>query len=73
MKEVNPGTVTGTLSWYKISPLSGYTLIRVRTRIRRRWRRVYESQGDRKEFQPEETKDDAETQKDFWSIQGDFI
>ena len=32
-----------------------------------------ESQGDRDEFQPEETKDDAETQWDFWSIQGDFI
>ena len=32
-----------------------------------------EFQGDREEFQPEETKDDAETQKDFWSIQGDFI
>ena len=32
-----------------------------------------ESQGDREEFQPEETKDDAETQNDFWSIQGDFI
>ena len=31
-----------------------------------------ESQGDREEYQPEET-DDAETQKDFWSIQGDFI
>ena len=32
-----------------------------------------ESPGDREEFQPEETKDDAETQGDFWSIQGDFI
>ena len=32
-----------------------------------------ESQGDRGEFQSEETKDDAETQNDFWSIQGDFI
>ena len=32
-----------------------------------------ESEGDREEFQPEETKDDAETQKDFWSIQGYFI
>ena len=32
-----------------------------------------ESQGDKEEFQPEETKDDAETQEDFWSIQGDFI
>ena len=26
------------------------------------------SQGDREEFQLEETNDDAETQKDFWSI-----
>ena len=26
---MNPGTITGTLSWYKISPLSGYNLIRV--------------------------------------------
>ena len=32
-----------------------------------------ESQGDREEFHPEETKDEAETQEDFWSIQGDFI
>ena len=32
-----------------------------------------ESQGEREEFRPEETKDDAETQKDFWSVQGDFI
>ena len=31
-----------------------------------------ESHGDREEFQPEETKDDAETRKDFWCIQGDF-
>ena len=28
---------------------------------------------DSEEFQPEETKDDAETQEDFWSIQRDFI
>ena len=39
MKEVNPGKITSTLSWCKISPLSGYN---VRTRIRRRRRRVYE-------------------------------
>ena len=32
-----------------------------------------ESQGDREEFRPEETKDDAGIHKDFWSIQGDFI
>ena len=31
-----------------------------------------ESQGDREEFQSEETKDDAEAREDFWSIQGDF-
>ena len=32
-----------------------------------------ESHGVGEEFPPEETKDDAETRKDFWSIQGDFI
>ena len=32
-----------------------------------------ESHGDREEFQPEETKDDEEIHKDFWSIQEDFI
>ena len=34
---------------------------------------IGESHGDRKEFRPEETKDDAETQEDFRSIQGDFV
>ena len=29
---VNPGTITDTLSWYRISPLSGYNLIRVKTK-----------------------------------------
>ena len=32
-----------------------------------------ESHGDREEFQPEESKDDAEARKDFWSIQENFI
>ena len=32
-----------------------------------------ESHGDREEFQPEESEDDSETRKDFWSIQEDFI
>ena len=32
-----------------------------------------ESQGDKEVFQLDETKDDAETQEDLWSIQGDFI
>ena len=30
-----------------------------------------ESQCDREEFQREDTKDDAGTQEDVWSIQGD--
>ena len=48
MKEVNPGTITGTLSWYKISPLSGYNLIRVRTRIRKEAEEsVYENSWSR--------------------------
>ena len=32
-----------------------------------------ESHGVREEFQPEETKDDAEARKDFWSIEENFI
>ena len=32
-----------------------------------------ESHGDREEFQPEESEDDAEARKNFWSIQEDFI
>ena len=44
MKEVNPRTITGSLSWHKISPLSGYNLICVipklhRTKVAKRWRR----------------------------------
>ena len=31
-----------------------------------------ELQGEPEGFQPTETRDDAEAQKDFWSIQGDF-
>ena len=30
------------------------------------------SHGDREEFRPEESEDDAEARKDFWSIQGDL-
>ena len=37
------------------------------------WNLSGESQGDREEFQTEETKDDAETKEDFWSIQGDLL
>ena len=39
-KDVNLGTVTDTLTWYKFSPLSG---IRVKPRLHRRRRRIYES------------------------------
>ena len=39
----------------------------------RRENRSGESHGDREEFRPEETKDDAAIHQDFWSIQGDFI
>ena len=41
-KEVNPGTVIDTQWWYKISPLDGYNLVRVKKNRRRR-RRVSES------------------------------
>ena len=33
IRDVNPDTITGTLSWYKILPLSGFNLIRVKTKI----------------------------------------
>ena len=39
-KDVNFGTITDTLSWYKFSPLSG---IRVKPKLHRRRRRVFES------------------------------
>ena len=32
-----------------------------------------QSHGDREEFRPEESEDDAETPKDFWSVEGYFI
>ena len=37
---VNLGTITDTLSWYKFSPLNG---IRVKPKLHRRRRRIYES------------------------------
>ena len=37
---VNLGTITDTLSWYKFSPLSG---IRVKPKLHRRRKRIYES------------------------------
>ena len=39
-KGMNLGTITDTLSWYKFSPLSG---IRVKPKLHKRRRRIYES------------------------------
>ena len=39
-KDVNVGTITDTLSWYKFSPPSG---IRAKPKLHRRRRRIYES------------------------------
>ena len=33
MRDLNLETITDTMSWYKISPLNGYNLIRVKTKI----------------------------------------
>ena len=47
-KDVNLGTITETLSWYKFSPLSG---IRVRPKLHRRRRRIYVSSSSRRRSQ----------------------
>ena len=39
MRRVNHGTITGTLSLFKILPLSGYNLIRAKQRLHRRRKR----------------------------------
>ena len=44
----NPGTITDTLSWYKISSLSGQKPIRVKSKLHRRRRRVYERSWNRR-------------------------
>ena len=43
MTVVNPRTNTDTRSWYKIAPLSGYSLIRVKQKLHRRRRRVHDN------------------------------
>ena len=47
-KDVNLGTITSTLSWYKFSPLRG---IRVKPKLLRRRRRIYESSFCRRRSQ----------------------
>ena len=46
--DVNLGTITDTLSWYKFSPLSG---IRVKPKLHRRRRRIYDSSYSRRRSQ----------------------
>ena len=41
--------------------------------ICREWRSQWELQGEPEGLQPTESKDVAETRRDFWAIQGDFI
>ena len=45
---MNLGTITDTLSWYKFSPLSG---IRVKTKLHKRRRRIYERSYSRRRSQ----------------------
>ena len=62
--------------WFSKLPERGYEFQEPTLRRESTGRRENvsgESQGDREEFRPEETKDDAEAREDFWSIQGDFI
>ena len=46
--DVNLGTITDTLSWYKFSPLSA---IRVKPKLHRRGRRIYDSSYSRRRSQ----------------------
>ena len=50
MKRVNPETLTGTLSWYKILPLNGFNLIRAKQLLRKR-KRVQGSFSSRRKSQ----------------------
>ena len=48
---MNLGTITDTLPWYKISLLREYNLIRIKSKLHRRRRRVYERSWDRRRSQ----------------------
>ena len=47
MKKVNHGTISGTLSWYKILPLNGSKLIRAKQKRLRNRKGVYKSFSNR--------------------------
>ena len=48
MRDVNQETITGTLSWYKILPLDGFSLIRVKRRRHMRQREVCQNSWSRR-------------------------
>ena len=48
MRRVNHGTMTSTLSLFKIMPLNGFNPIRAKQRLRRRRKRVCESSSSRR-------------------------
>ena len=50
-RRANPKTITDTLSWFKILPLSGYNLNRVKLKLRRKRKRACESSSSHQESQ----------------------
>ena len=71
MKEVNPGTITGTLSWYKISPLNEFNPCKTKTSQET-------EKSSRKFLEPPEKPEVINTDNSLefghpGSIQGDFI
>ena len=45
MRKVNLETITGTLSWYKILPLSGFNLIRAKQNLHMRRKKLIQILG----------------------------
>ena len=43
MRDVNPETITGSLSWYKILPLNGFNVVRVKPKLLRKQKRADKS------------------------------
>ena len=48
MRDVNQETITGTLSWYKILLLNGFSLIRVKRSLHMRRRKVFQNSWSRR-------------------------
>ena len=48
MRDVNPETITGTLSWYEILPLNGFNLIRAKQNPHMRRKKVCPTSWDRR-------------------------